>query len=437
MALSVRTLRRGQADPATYKNLAAARGPGRQFAKPDGTVVANVVGTESDWVALARDVLGPLGYEITKTPDPTPTPTPDPTPTPTPTGPAGVIRAFRELRSDMDQYLLAAVAGDAAKRAWLQKFERLHVWMNGSSYPADKALAQSPRWMPRSWVYRDCMVASYITGSAPARHYLRDQAGNRLFVNYGKFDQLCADVTSPVYRASYVAGVRSVAALAGGNFMDDCNLEMSRVVSDGAGRQVQPYHWEYGADGLPVRPLAQVLQSEWQAGMATFAEEIDAALAAPAELVANVVYFHAGGLANADVRRALTAADVWEFERGFGDGGIRPGTGQFGFETVLGFIDFCHSVGTAVCHHVQAKVFAGTTQPTRDYVRGCYLLTTDGHDFLGHPDMSPSVAWWSEWDRDLGAALEFRRKLADGTFERRFERGTVRVDPSARTSTVT
>ena len=323
------------------------------------------------------------------------------------------------MQSDMDSYLLSALT-DPVKQQWLKRFKRLRVYMNGSSYPADKAYAAGS-WMPKGWCYRDCMVASYTNGTAPAEHYLRDQAGNKLYIRFGAMDQWAADVGNPAFRAAYIAGVKPMAEKCGGVFMDDCNFQMDAVVSNVSGQYVQPWN---------PRTNAPYTQAQWETGMATFVQEVKAALPNH-EVAINAVYFHAGGLANASVKTALAAADVWEFERGFGDTGVVAGTGKYGVETINKFIDYCHSVGTYVCHDVQRADLS------KDYVRGCYLLTANGTDVIGHPEMNPSVAWWSGWDINLGKALGPRTIDSTGTqYTRVFEGGTLKVNASARTATI-
>lgn len=375
----------------------------------DKLTIDKADGTDLSRTTMSLDERKALALQLV------PAPAPDPVPT---TGVAGDIHPFRPMQSDFDAYLTAALT-DTTKQAWFKNLERARVYMGGS-WPADKAYASGGTWMPRGWVYKDCMVASYTTGSAPADHYLRDKAGNKLYVKFGAMNQYAADVGNVNYRTAYFNAARPYVEKCKGLFMDDCNFEMAAVVSDVNRNFVQPWN---------PRTNAYMTQAEWENYMATFVEEAKLTFQAY-EIAVNIVYFHSGGLANANVRRGLAAADCWEFERGYGDTGIASGTGKYGFETIQKFIDYCHSVKTCVIHDVQSTALSA------EYTKGCYLLGSDGTDYIGHPNMNPATAWPTMWNTNLGKALESRRLLPDGTYERKFEKGTLKVNPSSKTSTI-
>jgi hypothetical protein len=192
--------------------------------------------------------------------------------------------------------------------------------------------------------------------------------------------------------------------------------------------------------GVLVRPINKrtgqpYTNDEWAADFATFVTELKAALGTR-ELVCNIVWFKDGGLTNPYVRDVLQACDIVEIERGFNDSGIVTGDGKYGFDTLLKWIDYAHQSGKGVWLDAQ-------TSTGEQYALGTYLLVSSGKDYVGAPRMLPDN-WWTGgaagaaqgWDTNLGAALEKARKLADGTYERRFERGTVKVNPSAQTATI-
>ena len=79
---------------------------------------------------------------------------------------------------------------------------------------------------------------------------------------------------------------------------------------------------------------------DWRRYFAEFMEEIRAAFP-EAELGHNSIWY-AGELENEFIQRQIAAADYFNFERGATDGGLRSGSGRFGFETFLRTVDFVH-----------------------------------------------------------------------------------------------
>ncbi len=346
-------------------------------------------------------------------------------PTPTPSGTEGDVLTAKPHQSDMDPHLVAAESDPLLQAWWNDHYDRMRVydwwrmWDNAS-------------WLPQSWVYRDAYaIYRQSDGLPPAEHdkwVLRDSSGNRLYIPFqcsgGSCTQFAADIGNPEFRQQWIAGAVKQAETFGGTFMDDVNLagpgpdgDQMRV-SDGNGNLVRP---------INPRTGQHYTNDEWAADFAGFITDLKAALGAH-ELVCNIVYFRDGGLSNQYVRQVLETCDITEVERGFNDGGIVAGSGTFGFDTLVKWIDYAHQQGNGVVLDVQ-------TSTGEQYALGTYLLISTGRDYVGGPRMRPDN-WWTGWDTNLGAALEKARKLADGTYERRFEGGTVKVDPSARTATI-
>ena len=136
-----------------------------------------------------------------------------------------------------------------------------------------------------------------------------------------------------------------------GIFVDDVNLAFN--VGNGAGQPVAP---------IDPRTGVPMTHDAWQRYFAEFMEQLRAELPATAEIVQNQVYFHVG-LSSPYVKRAIEAATYIEIERGVNDTGLRGGTGKFGFETVLAWIDYAHSRGKGVIYDVQADWVASTRSP--------------------------------------------------------------------------
>lgn len=335
------------------------------------------------------------------------------------------VRLFLPLESDMDSTVTAALNGDLSARAFLQRFERFRVYMDGSSWPADRMYTRG--WASRGWEYADAMVASYYPATTVDEYHLWSGPPGtdrqRLFVNFAcdgtRCTQYAGDVGNPSFRRRYVDDARATVEAAGGLFVDDANFWMERVVSNAAGEFVRPWNPRTGA------PMTQ---DEWADGMLALVTEAKAAFPDPLEVVVNTVPLHGPGLLNIpQAKAALAVADGWELERGFGDPDI---TATAFAQTFKATIDYAHSVGTFVVHDVQSAALG------RVYPEAAYLCLTAGKDLYGHPDMRATTAWDPLWDRDMGAPTSDCVRGRDGIYRRSFERGSVTVDPASKIGTI-
>ena len=196
-------------------------------------------------------------------------------------------------------------------------------------------------------------------------------------------------------------------------------MNLAFKVGDGNGNYVAP---------IDPRTGQTMTHTNWQRYFAEFMEQLRAELPASAEIVHNQVYFDVG-LSSPYVRRAIDAATHIEVERGVNDTGITSGSGTFGFETVMAWVDYIHSRGKNVVYDVQANW-------GREYALATYFLTSNGKDGLGMDLGGLPDNWWSGYDSDLGAPLG-PRYTSGGVFRRDFERGTVLVNqPGQPTRTV-
>ena len=276
-------------------------------------------------------------------------------------------------------------------------------------------------WYGGAWAYKDA-YAIYRGSSLLTEHpewILKDPAGNRLYIPYAcdgsSCTQYAADIGNPEWRRYYIDAAKAFIVQGyRGIFVDDVNLSFN--VGDGAGQLVAPI------DPRTGRPMTH---DAWQRYFAEFMEQLRAELPASAEIVQNQVYFHVG-LSSPYVKRAIEASTHIEVERGVNDTGIRGGTGTFGFETVLAWIDYAHSRGKGVIYDVQ-------TDWGREYALATYLLNSTGRDGIGMDVGALPDDWWSGWDTDLGAALGGRYTW-NGVFRRDFVRGSVFVNQPDRPS---
>ena len=279
-------------------------------------------------------------------------------------------------------------------------------------------------WYPAGWVYKD-VYAIYKDGALATQHpewILRDQSGNELYIPYGCSGQSCpqyaGDVGNPAFRANWIAEATATMAVGyAGLFEDDFNMRMQ--VGDGKGRLVTP--WD-------PRTGAPMTESDWRTYLSQFQEEIRAAFPTR-ELIQNQVFFFAPADDPAVVSSTRNANYVW-IERGFNDTGIVGGTGQYGFETLLGFIDAAHRDGAGVV------VEPGSATWGRDYALATYFLFSNGSDgFSGRNGGTPDD-WWPGYEVDLGTPLNDHYRWGS-LFRRDFAGGLVLVNqPNSATVTV-
>ena len=319
--------------------------------------------------------------------------------------PAGRVNLAQAAESSFDRYTLDP---RPAEQRWMSD----HYWRLRTYAPYfDSRLS----WFGGAWAYYDA-YAIYRGSSLAGQHpewILKDAQGRNLYIPYDCNGTTCsqnaADIGSPAWRRHFIDNAKALIAQGyKGIFVDDVNFAFS--VSDGAGNHVDPI------DPRTGQPMAH---ATWQRYLAEFMEQLRAELPQDAEIVQNQVYFHAGP-ANPYVRRAIDAATHIEIERGVNDSGIYGGGGQFGFETVLAWIDYTHSRGKGVVYDVQADW-------GREYALSTYFLNSNGRDGIGMDSGGVPDDWWQGYETDLGAPLGARYGW-NGVFRRDFEHGTVLVN---------
>jgi hypothetical protein len=325
-------------------------------------------------------------------------------------GTGGTVCAVTVANSAFDQFLASPSAGLIA---WIQQhYRRMVVYA-----PAfDRKLS----WYPNGWVYKD-MYALHTSSALAAERpdwILRDASGAALYIPYacanGNCPQYAGDVGNPSFRARWIADARAtMAAGYRGLFQDDFNMRLQ--VGDGSGRLVAPMNPRTG------KPMTD---DEWRGYMADFATEIRREFP-HAELVQNQVYFFASPSHPDVVRATKQATYVW-IERGFNDAGIVGGTGPYGFETLLAFVDAVHDRGAGTIEEIETP-----TGP--EYALACYFLTSTGADGLANRNREWPTNWWSANDVDLGdprwSMGRYGRYRWKGLFRRDFTRGVVLVNP--------
>jgi hypothetical protein len=327
----------------------------------------------------------------------------------------GHVRFVKIANSAFDKYTKAPTP---AQKSWIRAhYARMLVY---TPY-FDTRLA----WFPDGWVYKDlyAIYPELPLATAQPDWILRDAEGTRLYIRYacanGRCTQYAADIGNPAFRRNWIREASAVLAKGyRGLMVDDVNMLISRV-SNGDGTSIAPQDPRTGTT---------MTEADWRRYMAEFVEEIRAAFPRQ-EIVHNALWF--APQSDPFVQRQYRAADVILFERGVNDAGIVNGTGTYGFETLLGLIDWLHENGRAIWLDGEA-----TTDKGREYGLAAYFLVGQGRDYVGQKPGGEPDNWWPGYDLDLGAAVGPRRRK-DGVFRREFERGLVLVNqPGAAQVTV-
>ena len=326
----------------------------------------------------------------------------------------GSVRFVKGAGSSFDAY---TTAPSRTQRA----FMRAHYWRVRAYSPYfDSRLS----WEPNAWAYQDA-YAIYPSAPEADRHpdwILRDGMGRKLWIQYacstGSCTQYAADIGNPAFRAWWIAKARAkLAAGYKGIFIDDVNMAERVSIGDGA-----------SATPIDPRTGAPMGEAAWQHYMAAFMVQVRAALPG-VEIVHNVLW--PMGDRSQALRAELRAADYIELERGFDDTGIVGGSGRFGFDTLLSFIDDRHAAGQGVILDGMA-----TTPSARLYGLATYFLVSSGRDSLANDAAGAPNDWWPGYDVKLGRPLGGRYS-SGGVWRRDFARGIVLVNgPDEPTRTV-
>ena len=274
-------------------------------------------------------------------------------------------------------------------------------------------------WYPRAWMYKDAYAI--YTNSRLARDrpewILRDARGNRLYIPFacsgGTCPQYAGDFGNPAFRSHWIREAqRHRASGYLGLFMDDVNMDWR--VGNGNGEFVPP---------VDPRTGSIMTVGDWRRYMAEFTEQVRQAFPS-AEIVHNAIWYAGESARDADphVERELNAANYINLERGATDSGIRGGTGSFGYQTFLAYIDRRHAAGVRVI--LESK----TAEPAAlEYNLASYFLITSGADLVASNGGGSPNDWWAGYRVDLGTALG-RRYGWNGLLRRDFQRGIVLVN---------
>jgi len=296
-----------------------------------------------------------------------------------------------------------------AQQAWMR--EHYYRQQTYKSY-FDSRLA----WYPLAWVYKDsyAIKPSWDIYRDHPDWVLRDAGGNQLYIPWGcsggTCPQFAGDVGNPAFRANWISEARKLIEDVGyaGLWVDDVNLTWR--VGDGNGDSVRP---------IDPRTSQEMTRSDWQRYFAEFMEEIRDAF--PNIEIAHNAIWYADDTANPFIQRQIDAADWYNLERGATDKGLKGGTGKFGLETFLSFIDFIQSRDRSVI-----LMDYGDTLTKREYALAAWFLINRGQDMISANQLEWTApdSWWKGYELNLGRALG-PRQTWKGLLRRNFECGIV------------
>lgn len=301
-----------------------------------------------------------------------------------------------------------------AEQAWMREhYYRMKVW---STY-FDSRLA----WFPNAWFHKNS-YAIYPNSTTMKMHpewILRDSDGNMLYIPYacrqGECPQFAGDFGNPAFRTSWIeAAVETASRGYVGIWIDDVNL--SWRVSDGQGRTVIPQDPRTGD---------QMTIDDYQRYFAEFMAQIRAALPDIAIAHNSLWFADSPSFDNPYVARQIDSADFVNLERGATDKGLTGGTGRYGFETFLQFIDYVHSRDRHVILMDEAE-----TPDEREFALASWFLISNGGDIVSTENLSWSSPdnWWDGYELELGDSVG-PRYAWNGLLRRDFTCGLVLVNP--------
>ncbi|MEZ5246661.1 MAG: hypothetical protein R2707_16295 [Acidimicrobiales bacterium] len=282
------------------------------------------------------------------------------------------------------------------------------------------------------FVYKDLM-ALYVDparDTRPADHpdwVLREADGTPVYIDWGcsgGCPQYAAYIAHPDYQIDFIASVQGLVDLGyTGLMLDDVNLRWT--FSD-----------RFGGDAAPIDPRTGALLTleDWQRDVADFVERIRATFP-DLRIMHNVVWFSdTPEQTNASVDRQIAAADMLQLERGGTDPNFMAGSGRFGLQTFLRYIERADALGTDVVLLDEGSA----SLDLQIFNLAVALLVNSGGDLVSTENVSlvRPYEMWSGFDTDLGDALGGWYE-SDGVLRRDFTGGIVLLnEPTRPTVTV-
>lgn len=315
---------------------------------------------------------------------------------------------------------------------YLAKWSRVQAysgWLNGNApylkpiaLDYEDTVAIKPGW-PN---YGDLEQYILEAFASPPDNYVK------LFINFqcsgGTCPQYYADPGMQGWRDYIVSQVEAISADGyRGAWLDDINL-----VRYSGEWPITPGDTSFARPFNPATGTAYT-NEDWDANMDTLIWEVFRDVG-HLELVGNLYW---GSPITSRMDSIIINLDYVNIERGFLDAGLNWGGGNFGFDTMLAYIDHIHQLGRKVILDPH-RTLVGTgevyqlTDDEIDYCIATYLLVKEPGDLLClEDDLRVTFANWdSRLDVDLGNPTSAIIKNGN-VYARAFQNGFVRVDLSA------
>ena len=358
----------------------------------------------------------------------------------------GQMLYYHKHQSYMDQFTQQPPTAEPYTSYW--SFMQTHYdYMQ--VYRSWWRLGNKGQYYPRGFVYKDmyAIKPEWIDANPTLDDYvLRDASGNRLFIPFGTkksalwqaptgesievLPQFAGDIDNLQFRIWWATELQVwlQETQYAGVWFDDVNMGKS----DPASWQISDVNKNFVAPVHKGTTTAWTL-SEWRNKMALWVKgQAQAVHDLGLLAAANVIFYSYNWSNDPDIREMLSSVDYANLERGITDTGLVAGSGTYGVQTYLSFIDYCHSLGTNVI-----QMDYSTDVNEIDYSVAGYFLANDGKDLYsaGHseaqwaePPLSGQTAEWpAVYDTQLGAASGARYSW-NGLIRRDFANGSVLIN---------
>jgi Hypothetical glycosyl hydrolase family 15 len=300
----------------------------------------------------------------------------------------------------------------SSQKKWLQRhYQRLRA--HSPSFDRNNA------WYKNALAYIDS-YAIYENDALARQHpewIMHDARGNKLYIPWdcsgGRCTQYAGDFSNPAFRRYMVNKIKATVKRGyRGVWLDDVNLIWRVGNNNDVNEHITPI------DSNTGKPMTL---ANWRRYFANYMQEVRAALPKSVEIAHNAIWYaDTMQKENPDITRQIQAATYINLERGANDGGLVGGSGQWGYETFLKYIDYVHKKGTAVVLMDETD-----TAEQRDYGLATWFLISQGNDFfnsMANHWIQPNN-WWPGFSLNLGQPLNdyykwktlFRRDFACGS----------------------
>ena len=305
---------------------------------------------------------------------------------------------YTDMQSDFDQYVVeenAAFFNEHYHRAQMYSpfADRALDWFGRErAHEYEAAIGSKDTW--DDWV-------------AYEPYILRDADGNKLFFNFacsgGTCTQYADDIGSGAWRSLRLTRFQDSTDRGYPGFWID-NVDFARPngrlpTVNGNGEFVRP---------INPRTGEEMINAEWNMYFAEWMELVRSAFP-DAEIAHNSVWY---AVRDQYVERQHLAADYINLERGFVDYGLVPGTGTYGFDTLLAYLDWVHSLGLKLIIDPDKKPLS---EAEFVYSLATYFLIREPGDMLAVEDNQYRApdSWDTRLETDLGAATGPRYRVGD------------------------